>query len=386
MIIIYDSIGFVLLMAFLLVILIQLFFYGVFFRRLITYKPQNISEKRTFEPISVVISARNEFENLTRFLPQILAQDYPDFEVVVVNDCSDDETAELLDEMARHNPKLKPVHLRQSLNFFQGKKFPLSMGIKSAKNDLLVLTDADCYPESDQWLRTMAAAYSPQTEVVIAYGPYQSAKNLLNRLIRYDTLHIAIQYLSFALAGLPYMGVGRNLSYRKSLFMRNKGFTSHYKIASGDDDLFIHQVANKHNTSVLIQSEDRMISMPKKTFIEWIRQKRRHLMTGSFYALKIKLLLGGYNASASLFYALFVALWFVNPPFYYADWFWLNSAVLLFLFFLKTLIQWTLFAQIAKKLGETGLTWWIPLADFFFVIFTPFLLTLNIFVRKPKWK
>jgi glycosyltransferase involved in cell wall biosynthesis len=358
----------------------------VFFRRLITYKPQNISEKRTFEPISVVISARNEFENLTRFLPQILAQDYPDFEVVVVNDCSDDETAELLDEMARHNPKLKPVHLRQSLNFFQGKKFPLSMGIKSAKNDLLVLTDADCYPESDQWLRTMAAAYSPQTEVVIAYGPYQSAKNLLNRLIRYDTLHIAIQYLSFALAGLPYMGVGRNLSYRKSLFMRNKGFTSHYKIASGDDDLFIHQVANKHNTSVLIQSEDRMISIPKKTFIEWIRQKRRHLMTGSFYALKIKLLLGGYNASASLFYALFVALWFVNPPFYYADWFWLNSAVLLFLFFLKTLIQWTLFAQIAKKLGETGLTWWIPLADFFFVIFTPFLLTLNIFVRKPKWK
>ncbi len=386
MIIIYDSIGFVLLMAFILVIFTQLFFYGVFFSRLAFYKPKIRESKNDLEPVSVVISARNEFHNLQRFLPEILAQDYPDFEVVVVNDCSDDDTAELLDELARSAPKLKIVHLRQSLNFFQGKKFPLSMGIKSAKHDLLVLTDADCYPESDQWLRKMTAAYSPQTEVVLAYGPYQSAKNLLNKLIRFDTLHIAIQYLSFALAGLPYMGVGRNLSYRKSLFLRNKGFTSHYKIASGDDDLFIHQVANKHNTSVLIQSEDRMLSVPKKTFSEWFRQKRRHLMTGSFYAPKIKLLLGGYNASASLFYALFVTLWFVDPAFYYADWFWLNSAVLLFLFLFKTLIQWTLFAQIAKKLGETELTWWIPPADFFFVIFTPFLLTLNIFVRKPKWK
>jgi len=303
-----------------------------------------------------------------------------------VNDCSDDETAELLDDLARRNPKLKLVHLTQSLNFFQGKKFPLSMGIKSAKHDLLVLTDADCFPESNQWLRSIAEAYRNGIEVVLAYGPYQKVKGLLNRLIRFDTLHIAIQYLSFALAGLPYMGVGRNLSYRKSLFLRNKGFTSHYKIASGDDDLFIHQVANKHNTRVLIQSKDRMLSVPKKTFSEWIRQKRRHLMTGKFYAFKIKMLLGAYNLSASLFYILFVALFFVEPAFSYQDWFWLYPAVLVFILALKAIPQWVIFAKIASKLGERGLKWIIPIMDFFFVIFTPSLLLLNVFVRKPKWK
>lgn len=386
MLVCYDSVGFVLGVVFLLMVFIQLMFYGVFFLRLIFYKKSEPEIASNPEPVSVVISARNEYHHLKHFLPQILDQDYPDFEVVVVNDCSDDETAELLDDLARRNPKLKLVHLTQSLNFFQGKKFPLSMGIKSAKHDLLVLTDADCFPESNQWLRSIAEAYRNGIEVVLAYGPYQKVKGLLNRLIRFDTLHIAIQYLSFALAGLPYMGVGRNLSYRKSLFLRNKGFTSHYKIASGDDDLFIHQVANKHNTRVLIQSKDRMLSVPKKTFSEWIRQKRRHLMTGKFYAFKIKMLLGAYNLSASLFYILFVALFFVEPAFSYQDWFWLYPAVLVFILALKAIPQWVIFAKIASKLGEGGLKWIIPIMDFFFVIFTPSLLLLNVFVRKPKWK
>ena len=386
MLVCYDSVGFVLGAVFLLMVFIQLMFYGVFFLRLVFYKKSKPEMASSPEPVSVVISARNEYHHLKRFLPQILDQDYPDFEVVVVNDCSDDETAELLDDLARHNPKLKLVHLTQSLNFFQGKKFPLSMGIKSAKHDLLVLTDADCYPESNQWLRSITEAYHPGTEVLLAYGPYQKMKGLLNSLIRFDTLHIAIQYLSFALAGLPYMGVGRNLSYRKSLFLRNKGFTSHYKIASGDDDLFIHQVANKHNTRVLIQSKDRMLSVPKKTFLEWIRQKRRHLMTGKFYAFKIKMLLGAYNMSASLFYVLFVTLFFVEPAFSYQDLFWLYPAVLVIVFALKAIPQWIIFAKIASKLGEKGLKWIIPMMDFFFVIFTPSLLLLNVFVRNPKWK
>jgi len=344
MVIHYDSVGFVLSAVFMLMVLIQWLFYGAFFLRLALYKKEIPKTDFSPEPVSVVISARNEYHNLKRFLPKILDQDYPDFEVVVVNDCSDDESTELLDDMARHNPKLKLVHLTQSLNFFQGKKFPLSMGIKSAKHDLLVLTDADCFPESNQWLRSITAAYHPGTEVLLAYGPYQKMKSLLNSLIRFDTLHIAIQYLSFALAGLPYMGVGRNLSYRKSLFLKNKGFTSHYKIASGDDDLFIHQVANKHNTRVLIQSSNRMLSVPKKTFSEWIRQKRRHLMTGKFYAFKIKMLLGAYNMCASLFYVLLVALFFVEPAFSYQDWFWLFPAVLVFVFALKTIPQWIIFA------------------------------------------
>jgi hypothetical protein len=129
-----------------------------------------------------------------------------------------------------------------------------------------------------------------------------------------------------------------------------------------------------------------MLSVPKKSFPEWVRQKRRHLMTGRYYSFNIKLLLGAYNFSSMLFYGLFFLLFFVVPPLAYKDWFWLFPAVLIGYFVLKTALQWILFAKIASKLGETGLKWMIPLIDFFFVIFTPSLIIINSFARKPKWK
>jgi len=386
--IIYFSVGFALFVVFILAFLIQLVYYWFVFGRLAFYRLKNRGDAASSkqEAVSVVISARNEFHNLEQFLPLILKQDYPDFEVVVVNDCSDDESSEFLDQLARENKKLKVVQLTQSLNFFQGKKFPLSMGIKSAKNDLLLLTDADCYPENDQWIKQMMQAYQPKTEVLLAYGPYEKKPGLLNKIIRFDTLHIAMQYLSLALIGKPYMGVGRNLSYRKSLFLKNKGFTSHYKISSGDDDLFISQVAKKHNTDVLISAENRMVSIPKKTFSAWIRQKRRHLSTGFYYTFSVKFLLGMYAGSQLLFYAGFVALLVVTPfaimnphPYIY-------YGIVVFVFLLRLISQWIVFSKASQKLGEKGLFWIYPWAEIFFVIFTPLLAVSNSLAKKPKWK
>ncbi|MCK9453181.1 MAG: glycosyltransferase [Bacteroidales bacterium] len=386
--IIYFSVGFALFVVFILAFLVQLVYYWLVFGRLAFYRQKNGGDAVSSmqEAVSVVISARNEFHNLEQFLPLILAQDYPDFEVVVVNDCSDDESSEFLDQLARENKKLKVVQLTQSLNFFQGKKFPLSMGIKSAKNDLLLLTDADCYPENDQWIKQMMQAYQPKTEVLLAYGPYEKKPGLLNKIIRFDTLHIAMQYLSLALIGKPYMGVGRNLSYRKSLFLKNKGFTSHYKISSGDDDLFISQVAKKHNTDVLISAENRMVSIPKKTFSAWIRQKRRHLSTGFYYTFSVKFLLGMYAGSQLLFYAGFVALLVVTPfaimnphPYIY-------YGIVVFVFLLRLISQWIVFSKASQKLGEKGLFWIYPWAEIFFVIFTPLLAVSNSLAKKPKWK
>lgn len=384
----YFSVGFALFAVFILTFVLQLVYHWLIFGRLAFYRPKKKgdADMPKQEAVSVVISARNEFHNLERFLPLILAQDYPDFEVVVVNDCSDDESSEFLDQLARENKKLKVVQLTQSLNFFQGKKFPLSMGIKTAKNDLLLLTDADCYPENDQWISRMIQAYQPRTEVLLAYGPYEKQPGLLNKIIRFDTLHIAMQYLSLALIGKPYMGVGRNLSYRKSLFLKNKGFTSHYKISSGDDDLFISQVAKKRNTNVLVSAENRMISIPKKSFSAWVRQKRRHLSTGFYYTFPVKLLLGTYAASQLLFYVSFVALLFVTPfaiinphPYIY-------YGVVVFVFLLRLVSQWIVFAKASQKLGEKGLFWIYPWAEIFFVIFTPLLALLNLLAKKPKWK
>ncbi len=296
------------LVALLLVsLLTQLVYYWILFSKLAFRRKQPPATTEQ-PPVSVVISARNEYHHLKKNLPAILEQKYPDFEVVVVNHASDDETADYLKELQNNYSHLKVVTIAQDLNFFHGKKFPLSIGIKSAGHEILLLTDADCKPASPYWISRMASNYDDKTEVVLGYGPYVKEKGFLNRLIRYDTFLVALQYLSFALAGKPYMGVGRNLSYRKSLFLKNKGFISHYSVASGDDDLFISEVARKENTRVELSPEAFVYSEPKHQFNEWLRQKRRHLTTGKKYKPKYKFLLGTFSLSLGIYYLSLVIL------------------------------------------------------------------------------
>ncbi len=294
--------------VFIFTVLVQLGYYWGLFSRLAFFKPDKKPE--TEKPsVSVVMAARNEYYNLNRNLPSILEQDYHDFEVVVVNHASEDETGLLLKELQGKYPHLKVVELKQDLNFFKGKKFPLSIGIREAKNEVLILTDADCKPASDQWIKKMAGNYSDkQTEVVLGYGPYQKEKGFVNLLVRYDTFMVALQYLSMALAGKPYMGVGRNLSYKKSLFYQTKGFISHYNIPSGDDDLFISQVAKKENTAVELSKESFVYSVPKRSFGEWFKQKKRHLQTSAKYKPLVKFLLGWFSLSQLMFFLFFAGL------------------------------------------------------------------------------
>lgn len=372
----FKSLTFIVLIVLGLSTLIQLLFYWVYFSRLSFFKkrgPANTNPQ--LPPISVIICARNEYNNLEKNLPLILSQDYPDFEVVVVNDCSDDGTDELLSDFARADSRLKVVHLRQSLNFFQGKKFPLSMGIKSAKNEILLLTDADCRPVSDQWIKTFSMRYGRDTEIVLGYSPYEKKKGLLNLLIQFETLHTGLMYLSLAIAKKPYMGVGRNLSYRKSLFMKNKGFTSHYSIPSGDDDLFISHVANKTNTAIEISPESMVESVPKTSFATWTLQKRRHLSTGKYYKSGIKLLLSTYVFSQILFYASFIWLLFL-PLIYYIP---------LGIFVFKYLNQQFIFFKVGKQLDTKFPFLLAPFAEVFFIIFIPLLVVFNLFGKPAKW-
>jgi poly-beta-1,6-N-acetyl-D-glucosamine synthase len=372
----FKSLTFIVLIVLVVSTLIQLLYYWVYFSRLSFFKkrgPANTNPQ--LPPISVIICARNEYSNLEKNLPAILSQDYPDFEVVVVNDCSDDGTEELLSDFARADSRLKVVHLRQSLNFFQGKKFPLSMGIKSAKNDILLLTDADCRPVSDQWIRTFSSRYERNTEVVLGYSPYEKKKGLLNLLIQFETLHTGLMYLSLAIAKKPYMGVGRNLSYRKSLFMKNKGFTSHYSIPSGDDDLFISHVANKANTAIEISADSLVESLPKQSFGTWTLQKRRHLSTGKYYKSGIKFLLSTYVFSQILFYTSFIWLLFL-PVVYF-----IPAGI----FFFRYINQQIIFINAGKQLNTKFPFPFVPFAEVFFIIFIPLLGVYNLFGKPAKW-
>jgi glycosyltransferase involved in cell wall biosynthesis len=306
----------------------------------------------------------------------IFQQDYPEFEVVVVNDNSQDDSLQLLEDMARENDKLKIVNLNQDLNFFHGKKFPLSLGIKSAAHDIILLTDADCRPASSQWVRKMADNFRGNSDIVLGYGRYESQSSMINLMIRYETLWVAIQYLSFSLIGKTYMGVGRNMAYRKSLFYENKGFSSHYTIASGDDDLFINSAATKNNVAIEIDTSGQTISSPKTSWGAWVRQKRRHLTTWKYYRSRFKWLLGLWTFSQMFFMLLFILL--ISLGF--------NLIITAGVFALR-IVSYLLITKLCmNRLNEKKLLVFSPIAEFFLVLFYPVLTLVNMISKPDKWK
>lgn len=355
--------------------IIQMIYYWAVFSRLAFFKPK-ADEGQELPPVSVVICARNEYYNLVDNLPEIFAQDYPNFEVVVVNHASDDETGGFLKEMQLQHKNLKVVNIERDLNFFKGKKFPLSMGIKSAANEILLLTDADCHPAGKNWISSMVKRYYPETEIVLGYGPYEKKFGLLNLLIRFDTFMVAMQYFSFALSGMPYMGVGRNLSYKRSMFFRNKGFTSHYKIPSGDDDLFINKVANRKNTRINIEEESYQFSRPKKTFSQWLDQKQRHLSTGKHYKFKFKFLLGLFSLSQILLYASFIIL----LGFQIYPW------VVLGLFAARFITVAVIHKYAISRLHEGQLFLFSLIGEVFYILFMFLVSVSGMFRKEIKWR
>ncbi|MEO5947724.1 MAG: glycosyltransferase [Chitinophagaceae bacterium] len=356
--------GEVIFYSFAAVTAIQIFYYTGFFGRLALYKPK-VKLKSQNHPVSVIICARDEDENLARNLPGVLVQSYPStYEVVAVNDNSLDDSKYILQELKKTFKSLHVVELTQEAVHISGKKYPLSIGIREAKHEVLLLTDADCVPASEHWITKMQDGYDDSIEIVLGYGAYHKKKGLLNKLIRFETFHTALQYLSYALAGIPYMGVGRNLSYKKSLFFKSKGFSFINHIPSGDDDLFINKNATKNNTAVVIDPDAITRSIPKTTWKAWLRQKSRHYTTAKFYKPKHKFLLGLYFATQFIFYPLLVA------AIIFYDW-----RFALPVFGLRFLIQAIVLYKSMKKMGESDLWPWFIIFDiwmfFYYLIFAP---------------
>jgi glycosyltransferase involved in cell wall biosynthesis len=356
--------GEILFYIFIAVTVIQIFYYTFLFSRVAFFKAKPKVQSQQ-HPVSVIICARDEDENLARNLPGVLVQKYSSSsEVVVVNDNSVDDSKYILQELKKTFKSLNVVELTQEAKLIAGKKYPLSIGIREAEYELLLLTDADCVPASEHWIEKMQDGYDAGIDIVLGYGPYHKRKGLLNKLIRFETFHTALQYLSYALAGMPYMGVGRNLSYKKDLFLRNKGFSSINHIPSGDDDLFINKVATKNNTAVVIDPEAVTRSIPKTTWGGWLRQKSRHYTTAKYYKPKHKFWLGLYFSTQFMYYPLFVAVMF------FYDW-----RFVLPVFGIRFLCQGFVLYKSMKKMGEKDLWPWYVFLDmwmfFYYIIFAP---------------
>jgi len=337
-----------------LLLIFQLYFLLSVYSKLTLYKVPSLPEKLPFYPLSVIICARNEEENLRKNLPHILGQDYPTFEVVLVNDFSEDETKWLLKDLCTQHPHLEVVEIAEHVRLKHGKKFAATLGIKAAQYEHLVFTDADCVPQSNQWLKHMNGAFAGGEEIVLGYSPYVKKSGLLNALIRFETFHTAMSYLSYALRGNAYMGVGRNLAYTKSLFFRGKGFASHMHIASGDDDLFVNQNATPHNTVICIHPEAQVWSEPKTTFSAYARQKTRHASASKAYKPSHRRMLTTQLVSAFLFYLFVIATVVVYPQYWY-----IGAGMYVF----RLLVQLLVYYPITKKLQVKGLLWGLPLLD-----------------------
>jgi cellulose synthase/poly-beta-1,6-N-acetylglucosamine synthase-like glycosyltransferase len=355
--------------------LLQLIYYFVFYLRLAFRKESAPVTHAELPPVSVIICARSESALLVENLPNIFSQDYPEFEVVVVNDRSWDDTEDILKAFGIMNSNLHAIHIAESSHEYYGKKMALTLGIKGAKHDIVVLTDADCRPSGNQWLKEIVSRMKPQDEIVLGYSPYQKRKGFLNKLIRFDTLLGGVNYLSFAHAGIPYMGVGRNLCYRKDVFFRVSGFKKHYHIASGDDDLLINETATKKNTKIVMTPASQVISIPKEDFTSWRRQKKRHFTTAPFYKLKHKLLLSLWPAS---FWILLIAT---------AGMIFLNKYLLIILiaWIIRLLLQLVIFNRLMKSLGDQDLLVWVPLLELILFILHPIIYLSNRFVKADKW-
>ncbi len=356
---------------------IQVLYYLFFFSRLAFFRVTPKQEPETPEPVSIIVCARNEYENLKRNLPLLLTQDYEaPYEVLVINDVSYDETHDLLFDLSAQYPRLQYRNIQQESRVLAGKKFALTMGLKAARYDKVLLTDADCAPRSPRWIRLMMSRFSSKKDIVIGYSPYRKYPGLLNKMIRFETVYAAMQYLSFALAGLPYMGVGRNLAYRKKLFFEKNVFVRKPHLLSGDDDLFVNEAATSRNTQVQLHPDSFMESEPKRTWEDWWFQKERHVSTGRYYKRRHQFFLGLHSLSHLLFYVTLLLLLIYSG--YY-----LQCGIV---FGARLLLQLILFQFILRKLQETDLYWLFPFLDIFFVLYYFRLFPALLKTRHRRWK
>ena len=355
-------------------IILQLYYVLFIFRGLAFYK--SLPKRKTPEiPVSIIIAARNESRSIQDNLRFILEQEYSNFEVIVVNNNSIDDSAQILSELKKEFNVLQVVELNNTKHIRQGKKLPLTLGIKAAKNEHLLLTDADCRPQSKQWIKTMVKGFNHKQEIILGYGPNQKERGILNAIIRFDTAWIGINYFSFALSRQPYMGVGRNLAYTQKAYHSVDGFKSHYALSSGDDDLFIQEASKKSTLGIQIDRDSYCFSPAKTSWSAWINQKSRHYTTSPKYSFIKKLLLAIYPITLVTAWFSFVSLMI-----------W-GKAVFIYLLIMGLfyVIKWWIQGRCLIKLNERRFALFFPFWDLFYSFLSPLIYVLGKTKRNKNW-
>ncbi len=366
---------YILFIAFLGFFVIQFVYQSFVFSRFSFVKPKKETPKSV--PVSVIVWAKNEYENLVTQLPVLVSQNYPNYELVLIDDASNDETLDLFEEYEKQYSFVKLVKVKNNEAFWGNKKFALTLGIKAAKNEYLLFTDADCSVTSENWILEMTSHFSFKKTIVLGYGAYDKIKgSVLNKIIRFDGVFTAIQYLSWAKIGKPYMGIGRNIAYKKSEFFNVNGFINHIKVRSGEDDLFINEAANKANTTICCSPDSFTYCEPKTTFKDWMNQKRKETSTKKFYKDFDKIQLNLYFISQLCCLILGIIL----LSFQY------NLIIVSSVLGFRYIFNWMVFGYGAAKLKEKDIILWYPIFEIILLITQIRVALTNLIFKPEHWK
>lgn len=330
----------------------------------------------SFHPFSIVIAARNEYENLSRLIPDLLGLDYPHFELIIAVNQTQDQTITLLQNISLLDKRIKFIDIPETPPDWSPKKWALAQGIGLAQYEWLVFTDADC-SVPPKWLHRINAAiqYKPGAQIVMGMGIYASQKGLLNSFVQFETFYAYFQYIGWAVLGLPYMAVGRNLAYTRSFFEKSKGFEEIKSRLSGDDDLLVNKYATKRQISFMIDPESITVSSPPQTFPQWSSQKKRHVSASAAYSLKTQTVLGLFHLSHLFFYLCLPGAIITGA----------DTFSIFMLYWVRLGLSFLLFQQVFNKVQRKTLFFTFPLLDLLFVLYNLLIVPLGL-IQKPEWK
>jgi len=340
-----------------LLLMVQLYFVIFVHGKLALHQVRSreaIPERQQLVPLSVVICTRNEEQQLAKNLTALLDQDYPAYEVIVVNDRSDDDTKWLLKDLAEQNAHLKIVEIAEHVLSQSGKKFGVAMGIKAAQYAHVVFTDADCRPASRYWLQHIGAAFERDRKIVLGYVPLPSKKGFANALIRFGHFYRSVNYLSYALKGNAYMGLGQNMAFDKALFFKGKGFASHIHVRSGYDELFVNQHATRQNTAISIHKEAHIWKSMPLSLGDYLQERKFRKQAYALYRPGHRRMLNLQRSSAVLFYLALAGVVIVEPTA------WPLTVVG---YLLRLIAQYAVYIPIATKLRSPRMLWYLPVMD-----------------------
>ncbi len=247
--------------------------------------------KKKENSISIIVSAKNEENNIPKLLYSLEKQNYPKekYEVIIVDDDSNDNTFNLIKNLISNKSIFRIIKSDNKKIF--GKRGALQKGIEDAKYDYIVITDADCEPQSD-WLISFSNIFNQGYDFAFGIAPFYQTKNLINKISCYENFRNSILAFAFTQSNLPYTATSRSIGFSKNAFTKLNGYFNTTDSISGDDDLLLREaVKNNLKIGLVIDNNSFSFSKTKLILKDYLNQRARHLTSSSHYLLKQKLIL-----------------------------------------------------------------------------------------------